>query len=104
MTKYIDNKEDLENLIKDNPKVIIDFYADWCGPCQAVAPILNALSEEQGNNLIVAKVNVDQAAELANDFGVTAIPLLLLYENGVRANEHMGWIAEKSLRSWAHLD
>lgn len=103
MIQYISNKEDLENLIKSCPKVIIDFYADWCGPCQAVGPILKAIGEER-NDLTIAKVNVDEAGELASEYGVSAIPLLLLYENGERTNEHMGWIAEKSLRTWAHLD
>ena len=70
------------DLIKNSDKpVLIDFYADWCGPCRMVAPILHEIAEER-SDVIVAKVNVDNEEELAMEFGVYSIPTLVVMKNG----------------------
>lgn len=70
------------DLIKNSDKpVLLDFYADWCGPCRMVAPILHEIAEER-SDVIVAKVNVDNEEELAMEFGVYSIPTLVVMKNG----------------------
>ena len=61
-------------------KAIVDFWAEWCGPCKMVAPILQELADEAGIELV--KVNVDEQAELATEFGITSIPVIMVVENG----------------------
>lgn len=61
-------------------KAIIDFWAEWCGPCKMVAPVLQELSDESGVQLV--KVNVDENQSLANEFGITSIPVIMVVENG----------------------
>ncbi|MBR2325421.1 MAG: thioredoxin [Clostridia bacterium] len=74
------NNDSFDEAVKDG-RVLVDFYADWCGPCRMMAPILEAVSEERAD-LKVAKVNVDESSELAAKFGVMSIPTLVLLDGG----------------------
>lgn len=81
----MNKKEFLESL---QEKTIVDFWADWCGPCKMVAPVLDELSKEHAVNLV--KINVDEDTELAKDFNITSIPMILLVENGQVVKQIMG--------------
>ncbi|MBQ3489869.1 MAG: thioredoxin [Clostridia bacterium] len=71
------------DLVKNSDKpVLLDFYADWCGPCRMVAPVLHEIAEERPD-ILVAKINVDNEEELAAEFGVYSIPTLVVMKNGV---------------------
>lgn len=75
-------------LSADRP-VIVDFFAEWCGPCKMLAPIIEDIAEnEQG--MLVFKVNVDEAPELADKYGVSSIPTLIAFEKGEEKNRHVG--------------
>ncbi len=74
------NQENFAEAVKSG-KALVDFYADWCGPCRMMAPILEAVASER-EDLIVAKVNVDECGELASRFGVMSIPTLVVLEDG----------------------
>ena len=65
----------------DKP-VLVDFYADWCGPCKMIGPIIEEVAEEQGESAIVAKLNVDEAPEIASRLGITSIPALIVFNDG----------------------
>ena len=74
-------KNNFEEVKNSDKPVLIDFYADWCGPCRMVAPILHEIAEERPD-VIVAKINVDDEEELAMEFGVYSIPTLVIMKNG----------------------
>jgi thioredoxin len=62
--------------------VIVDFWAEWCGPCHAVAPVLDKIVEERGGEVKLVKVNIDQEQQLAQTYGVSSIPTMILFKNG----------------------
>lgn len=72
---------DTEVLGSETP-VIVDFWAEWCGPCRAVSPILEQIAEERGDSLRVVKVNIDEEPELQQRYGILSIPTILLFEGG----------------------
>ena len=89
MIKYLDNNFD--NEIK-NGIVLVDFYADWCGPCRMMSSIL-----EEINNIDILKVNVDKFPLIAQKYGVISIPSLFLFKNGILIKKHTGFLDKKSL-------
>ena len=78
--------------------VLVDFWAPWCGPCKAIAPILDELATELQGKLMIAKVNVDDNGELAAQFGVRAIPTMLLFKDGAVAEQFVGMMDKATLK------
>ena len=76
-------------VLKANKPVIVDFYADWCGPCRILAPTIEELDETR-KDILVVKVNVDEAQELAMQYHVMSIPTVLLFKNGKSAKQLVG--------------
>ncbi|QEK12080.1 thioredoxin [Crassaminicella thermophila] len=83
-----DNFED--EVLKSKNPVVVDFYADWCGPCQVVGPIMDELANELEGKVKICKVNVDGQTELARKFKVMSIPTILFYKNGEQVNRVTG--------------
>ena len=83
------NKSNFDEVKNSDKKVLIDFYADWCGPCRMVSPIVDQIAEEYSEYL-VAKVNVDEEGELASEFGVSSIPMLVVMEKGEIVAQSVG--------------
>ena len=86
--------------------VLVDFWAEWCGPCKMIAPILDELAEEKNGKLKVGKVNVDENQDLASKFGIRAIPTLLLFKDGQVKETMVGAVGKKDLEKkiTAHLN
>ncbi len=83
-------KDNFESeVLKSAKPVLLDFYADWCGPCRMVAPIVAEIAGER-DDIKVGKINVDDEPELANTFGVASIPMLVVMKNGKIANTAVG--------------
>ena len=71
-----------EQVLQSEKAVIVDFWAEWCGPCHAVAPVLDKIVEEHGDELRLVKVNIDEEQELASRYGVMSIPTMILFRDG----------------------
>lgn len=91
------NEIEFDNFINDE-LVLIDFYANWCGPCKMMSPIVEKLSEDR--SLKVAKVDVDKCPEIARKYAVMSIPTLILFKNGVEVAKKIGYIPEVLLNEW----
>lgn len=88
--KHIKTNAEFEALIKENNNVVIDFYATWCGPCKMLAPIFEQVAAEK-ENVTFVKVDVDEANELANLFGITSIPTVVYIKNEKMALRELGF-------------
>ncbi|MBE6686462.1 MAG: thioredoxin [Ruminococcaceae bacterium] len=83
------NKELFDEIKECDKPILLDFYADWCGPCRMIAPAIEEIADEHPE-YIVGKINVDEEPELAQQFGVFSIPLLVVLKNGEIANKAPG--------------
>ena len=83
------NKDNFDSAIRSEKPVLLDFYADWCGPCRMVLPIIEEIAGER-DDVVVAKVNVDDEPELAERFGVFSIPALFVLKDGEVVNKSTG--------------
>ncbi len=83
------NKENFQSLKNSDKPLLVDFYADWCGPCRMLSPVVDEIAEER-DDIIVGKVNVDEQEELAAEFGIFSIPTLVVIKNGEVAGQSTG--------------
>ncbi len=83
----------------DKP-VLVDLWASWCGPCKMLSPLVDQIAEKYEGKLIVAKVNVDEAADIAMQFNVNSIPTLLLFKDGELADTSIGYIPAPQLEAF----
>lgn len=79
-----------KEVLTNSKTVLVDFWAEWCGPCRMVAPILDEIAAEHGEKLMIAKLNVDENPALAANYGVTSIPTLNVYQNGQVVKQIIG--------------
>jgi len=95
---------DREVMNEESP-VLVDFYAEWCGPCKMLAPVLDQAAAELEGQVKVCKINVDEAQEIASQFGVMSIPNLLLFKNGQVVDQMVGALPKELLlqKVRAHL-
>ncbi len=95
--QFTDANFQTEVLESDIP-VLVDFYADWCGPCKMVAPIVAELADEYTGKIKVGKLNVDEASETASKYRVMSIPTLMIFKNGTAVDTVVGAVPKKVLQ------
>ena len=92
MTELKITAANFENeVLRSDKAVLLDFYADWCGPCKMLSPVLSEIADEYADVIRVAKVNVDDEPELAMKFKVSSIPMLVLFKNGKIVSTSVGY-------------
>lgn len=94
---YIKSEKEFNEVIKKD-KVVIDFYAEWCGPCKMLSPILDKVSKEM--NLDTYKVNVDEVEDVARQYGIMSIPTVMIFEKGKMTKKNVGFMDDAELREF----
>jgi len=93
----LDEKNFEAEVLKSSLPVLVDFWAEWCGPCKMIAPVIDQLSDELQGKMKIAKVNVDEAPELAGKFNVMSIPTLLIFKAGQPVDQIVGALPKDRL-------
>ncbi len=95
------NENDFEDeVLKSKLPVIVDFWAEWCGPCKMLSPILEELSDEMKNEINVIKVNLDENQDLAMKYSIRSIPTLLLFKDGNLVDTKVGLLPKSEIVTW----
>lgn len=104
--KEINSHSFTQEVIQSDLPVLVDFFADWCGSCRMLAPVMQQLSEKYEGKVKIVKLNVDHAPELAASFGINSIPALLYFKNGQVKGTSVGFVRqedlERKLNAWGN--
>ena len=97
MLKHVNNQQEFKELIQ-NGTVLVDFFATWCGPCKMLSPLLEEISNE--SDILILKVDVDEASALAAEFTIQAVPTLMLFKDGKQVDVRLGYQNKNQLLSF----
>jgi thioredoxin 1 len=100
VTKPVSDAEFSTSVLESTQPVLVDFWAEWCGPCRVIAPALEELGGEYAGKLSIAKVNIDENPMTPTKFGVRGIPTLILFKNGKAAATHVGAAPKSVLKAF----
>ena len=98
-TVTIDQDNFTAEVIESDTPVVVDFWAEWCMPCKMVAPVLDQISQDYAGRLKIAKVNVDDAGEIAQKYNIVSIPTLLLFKDGNVVGQQVGAVPRETIES-----
>lgn len=87
-------------VIDSDQPVLVDFWAEWCGPCKMIGPSLEEISEELGEKVTIAKINIDDNPDTPGKYGVRGIPMLILFKDGAPAATKVGAAPKSALKGW----
>ncbi len=100
MSIHIDDSEFEQKVLKSSEPVLVDFWAEWCGPCRQIAPVLDEIAKERAGKITVAKVNIDKNPGTPQKYGVRGIPTLILFKDGQAVSTKVGSLPKSKLVEW----
>lgn len=98
--KYVSDASFDTDVLKSDKPVLLDFWAEWCGPCKMIAPILDEVAKDYGDKVQIAKINVDENQQVPAKFGIRGIPTLILFKNGSVAAQKVGALSKSQLTAF----
>ncbi len=99
-TKSITDENFEKEVLKSSTPIVVDFWAEWCGPCKQIGPILEEISDEMKDQVIIAKHNIDQEPNTPTKYGVRGIPTMLLFKNGELKATKVGATTKSNIAEW----
>ena len=103
-TKSVTDKSFHDDVIAADGPVLVDFWAEWCGPCRMIGPALEEISEELGGKVTIAKLNIDENPYAPSRYGVRGIPTMILFKNGAPAATKVGAAPKSQLKGWIEAE
>lgn len=100
MTTQLTDAEFEDKIATSDTPVLVDFWAEWCGPCRQIAPVLDEVSQSHGDKLLVAKVNIDENPATPQKYGVRGIPTMILFKDGQPVATKVGALPKSKLVEW----
>jgi len=99
-TKVVTDASFAEDVLGSDKPVLVDFWADWCGPCKMIAPALEEISDELADRVSIAKIDIMENTQVPGDIGVQSIPLLVLFKDGKAVAQKLGAAPKSQLKGW----
>ena len=99
-TKHVTDASFAADVLQSDKPVLVDFWADWCGPCKMIAPSLEEISEELADQVTIVKMDIMDSTETPAQFGVQSIPLMVLFKNGEPVAQKLGAAPMSQLKAW----
>ncbi|MFP3908481.1 MAG: thioredoxin [Archaeoglobaceae archaeon] len=94
------NGNNFKKVLQENENVVVDFWAEWCGPCKLVSPVLEELAKEYSDKVTFAELNTDENHELAAMYGISAIPTIIFFKNGKPMDQIVGAFPKSEMKNW----
>ena len=100
MVHHIEPGQIIDEVLKNEGLVVVDFFATWCAPCQMLAPVIVELEKKYGDEVEFYKVNIDESEDVAIRYGVSSVPTLIFFKNGEEIDRQVGFADEDELSNW----